>query len=378
MNGHSSRRKFLGQCAGLVAGGLGAGGLVDACHALPVDPAPIRAYRRGGMLYRRLGHTDLFISALSFGSHTNPTYRVATDYGSMLNDEGQARRDRHIAKALDQGVNMVDVYENAGQWQPMARMVKPKREKVLISICRQTDQLVSQHIDAAARLFGHVDLYRIYLGDGPRVDDSILEQWDAIRRARKTGKVRAIGVAVHLESMMLSALDELEGLDYIMFPYNFIHARADYSQFLPRAIEKGVGLIAIKPLAAGSIAKLDPRARPGSQPEDSRILLYKKANRPVLPAVVKKLTENLDRMPNESLCQAAMRFVYSRPFIATAMPGMFQEHELDENYAAILRHLELSRNENDALNAARRLSGAWGSTWLPRHYRWLDHCWRTS
>ena len=372
MNGHSSRRKFLGQCAGLLAGGL-----VGAPHAAAVDPEPIRAYRRGGMLYRRLGQTDLFLSALSFGSHTNPTYRVSTKYGSALNDEGQARRDRHIAKALDLGVNMVDVYENAGQWEPMARLAKPKRDKVLVSICRQTDQLVSQQIDDAARLFGHVDLYRIYVG-APRADESVLEHWDAMRRAKQMGKVRTIGIAVHLESMMLSALDELEGLDYIMFPYNFIHARADYSRFLPRAIDKGIGLIAIKPLAAGSIVKLDPRARPGSRPENPRILMYKQAYRPILPAVVKKLTASLERLPNESLCQAAMRFVYSRPFIATAMPGMFQEHELDDNYAAIQRHLELSRLESDALHTAHWLSRLWGATWLPRHYRWLDQCWRTS
>jgi aryl-alcohol dehydrogenase-like predicted oxidoreductase len=62
---------------------------------------------------------------------------------------------------------------------------------------------------------------------------------------------------------MLSAVRELEGIDYVMFPYNFIHARADYGQFLPEAARRGVGLIAIKPLAAGSIVKLDPRALGG-------------------------------------------------------------------------------------------------------------------
>jgi hypothetical protein len=56
---------------------------------------------------------------------------------------------------------------------------------------------------------------------------------------------------------------------------------------------------------------------------------------------------------------------------------MFQEHELDDNYKAIARHLELSRNERDVLNAAQDLSRACGPAWLPGHYRWLDRCWRT-
>ncbi len=360
----------------VLAGGLGGAGGVAAA-----TQPPFREFRRGGMLYRRLGQTDLFVSTLSFGSHTNPAYRVAAERGTALNEDGQALRDRHIAKAFDRGVNMVDVYENAGQWQPMAQTVRGRRDKVLVSICRQFSQFAGRHIDAAAGLFGHVDLYRIALNPGPDIDEKTFEDWDAIRRAKRMGKVRAIGVSLHDERKMVSCLKELEGLDFIMFPYNFIHARADYSEFLPKAIEQGVGLIAIKPLAAGSIAKLDPMARPGSTPEDPRVRLYKRGNRPVHPAVVEKLTRSLNRIPGESLCQAALRFVYSKPFITSAMPGMFQEQELDDNYDAISRHLELSHRlshtELNVLAAAQDLSRARGPGWLPSHYRWLDRCWRT-
>ncbi len=350
---------------------------IASSHALAGERSEtIREYRRGGMLYRRLGGTDLFVSALSFGSHINPAHRIGAKHGSTLDEKGQARRDRHIAKSMDYGVNMVDTYENAGQWQPMARLVRDRRDKMLISLCRQFPNFVGKNIDDAARLFGHVDLYRIYVGDGQGISDRILEDWDAMRKAKAAGKVRAIGISTHSERMMLSALDELEGLDYIMFPYNFIHARADYMEILPKAVKQQVGLIAIKPLAAGSIVKLDPKALPKSIPENARIQLYQNKYRPVLPAVVKKLTESLDRSPDETLCQAALRFVYSRSFITSAMPGMFQEHEVDENYAALQTHLKLSQNAGDALDAARKLCKVYGRDWLPPHYRWLDRRWR--
>ena len=372
MNQHVSRRQFIQQGAGWAA----AGGLIATGTPVMAANHPLREYRRGGMLYRRLGNTELFVSTLSFGSHTNPEFRVGAKHGSALSDQGQSHRDRHIAKAIDHGVNMVDVYENAGQWQPMADLVRNRRDKVLVSICRQFDIYPGRHIDLAARLFGYVDLYRIYVGDGLQVTEPILEDWDAMRRAKRMGKVRAIGISTHSESMMLSALDELEGLDYIMFPYNFIHARADYSEFLPKAMQRGVGLIAIKPLAAGSIVKLDPHAPPGSRPEQSNVVLYKRTARSMSSVVTEKLTESLDRLPNETLCQAALRFVYSRPFITSAMPGMFQQHEVENNLAAIENHLALSQNETDALDAARRLCRAHGPGWLPRHYRWLDQRWR--
>ncbi|MAD80013.1 MAG: hypothetical protein CMJ50_04100 [Planctomycetaceae bacterium] len=367
-----SRRELLrrGTSAALAAGMAGSPVLADE------RPGPIGEYRRGGMLYRRLGGTDLFVSALSFGSHINPAYRIGAKNGSTLNEEGQALRDRHIARAMDYGVNMVDTYENAGQWQPMAQLANNRHDKVLVSICRQFPNFVGKNIDDAVRLFGHVDLYRIYVGDGAGVGDSLLEDWDVMRKAKQAGKIRAIGISTHSERMMLSALDELEGLDYIMFPYNFIHARADYIDVLPKAIKQRVGLIAIKPLAAGSIVKLDPKAPQGSTPENTKIQLYQKKYRPVLPAVAEKLTESLNRLPDESLCQAALRFVYSRSFITSAMPGMFQEHELDDNYTALQRQLKLSHAERDVLDAARKLSNARGPGWLPAHYRWLDQRWR--
>ncbi|MBC8868898.1 MAG: aldo/keto reductase [Planctomycetes bacterium] len=367
-----SRRAFLLQSPGLA---LSAG--VAGSYATAADPPePIQEYSRGGMVYRRLGHSDLYVSLLSFGSHTNAAFKRRDKHGSDLTEKGQALRDRRIAKAFDLGVNMVDTYENAGQWNPMARLVRTRRDKVLVSICRQFPDFVGRNIEAAARLFGHVDLYRIYVGDGPAVSERTLEDWDVMRKAKTAGTVRAIGISTHSERMMLSALEELEGLDYIMFPYNFIHARADYSQFLPTAVKEVIGLIAIKPLAAGSIVKLDPRAHPESKAENPQTQLYRERNRAMLPAVVAKLTRSLNRLPDETLCQAALRFVYARSFITSAMPGMFQEHELTQNYDALKRHVELSQDERAALDAARTLSTVYGQNWLPPHYRWLDERWR--
>jgi aryl-alcohol dehydrogenase-like predicted oxidoreductase len=372
-----SRRFFLRQSAAALAALAAPLAPLSAIHGATQDVPAVREIRRGGMLYRRLGSTDVFVSALSFGSHTDPAFKRPAKHGSVLSAEGQARRDNQLARAFDSGVNLVDTYENAGQWEPVARVAKNRRDKVLVSVCRQFPMWVGENIDRAARLYGgHVDLYRIYVGDAPAVDNKILEDWDALRKAKEAGKVRAIGISTHSERMMLSALKELDGLDYIMFPYNFIHARADYSEFLPEAIRKNVGLIAIKPLAAGSIVKLDPSAKEGSKPEDERIQLYKGGNSQLLPAVAVELTRALKQVPGESLCQAALRFVYSRPFITAAMPGMFQDHEVEQNLVALRRHLELSRTERAALDAARRVQELQGASWLPSHYRWLDKTWR--
>jgi aryl-alcohol dehydrogenase-like predicted oxidoreductase len=359
-----SRRTFLAAAAGL-----------SGATAAPATVVPVAEIRRGGMIYRRLGQTDLYPSLLSFGSHTDPAYKKKAAHGSVLNEKGQSRRDHLLSHAFDLGVNMVDVYESEGQWEPVARVVKSRREKTLISVCRQFPMFVGDNIDRAARLYGYVDLYRIYLNDTAALTSTGLADWDVLRKAKQAGKVRAIGLSTHDEGLMTTALRELEGLDYIMFPYNFIHARADYAEFIPAAAAKGVGLIAIKPLAAGSIVKLDPRGNPGSRPERDFVQLYHTKYRPLHPAVVAELTKSLERLPDETLCQAALRFVYTRPFLTCAMPGMFEDHTLEDNIAGLRRHLELSREERAALGAAARAARATQGKWLSRQYGWLDKRW---
>lgn len=379
MSGELSRRRFLSATASLPLGaGLGMG-------ASPTDTAEpksaIREFRRGGMLYRRLGRTDMDISVLGFGSHTDSAFKVKARRGNVsyraLSDEGQARRDRQIARAFDLGVNVLDIYESEGQREPAARVVRPRRDKVLVSLCRQFPVFVGESIDQAAKLYGHVDLFRLILDreQGSELSGKILEDWDVLRKAKEVGKVRAIGISTHSEVVMGAVLEQLEGLDFVLFPYNFIHARAEYSDFLQRATRAGIGLIAMKPLAGGSIVQLDARARP-STPEKDRVQLFQSRYRPVLPAAIAELTKSLNRLPDETLCQAALRFVYSRPFIACAMTGTFQDQDLEENYAALTRQLGLSQDEMAVLDKASHFTKVRGPDWVAPQYRWLEEQWR--
>jgi aryl-alcohol dehydrogenase-like predicted oxidoreductase len=348
-----------------------AAGLLASRDRLAGEPQNVLEFRRGGMTYRRLGQTDLYPSLLAFGSHTDPADRVKAANGTVLTPAGQARRDRIVGHAFDLGVNLLDVYSSEGQWEPAARSMQSRRDKVLLSLANDVS---APEIDRACRLFGgYVDLYRFHTAE---IDGQALENWDVFRKAKEAGKIRAIGIATHVERTMVEALKELEGIDFLFFPYNFVHARADYSLFLPEAQRRGVGLIAMKPLASGSIMKLDPLARPGARPEFEALQLWQTNNRPVLPAAVAELTKTLGRLPDETLCMAAMRFVYSRPFVSAAITGMFEDRLLEDNYNALARYREMTRAEHAALAAARELAQLLDGKWLPDDYRWLEEQWR--
>lgn len=368
-----TRRRFV-QCAGV---GLAAAMLPRT--KLAAAPATATGeFRRGGMVYRPLGKTGLNVSLLAFGSHTDRAYKVRGGIRNALNEAGQARRDRQISLAMDLGVNLLDVYEHEGQWEPLAKLIKPKRDRVLVAGAYDNPEFIGRNIDRLAKLYGgHIDLYRIR-SETVTFDYKLLEQWDVLRRAKEAGKIRAIGIACHLEGPMMTALQELEGLDYLMLPYNFIHAKADYGQLLPIAAERSIGLIGMKPLAAGSIVTLDPRSQSETQPENSRIQLFNSAPgaRAILPAAVAELAKNLNQLPDESLPQAAMRYVYSKPFLSCTMAGMFDDQFVKDNHAALTRYDQLTRAEHAAFESARKLTQLTGAGWLPENYQWLEEQWR--
>jgi len=70
--------------------------------------------------------------------------------------------------------------------------------------------------------------------------------------------------------------------------------------------------------------------------------------RAILPAAVAELAKALNQLPDETLPQAAMRFVYSRPFLSSTMTGMFDDQFLMDNHAALLRYDQLTHEENAA------------------------------
>jgi len=365
MDSFLTRRDFLWKCsASLVAAGAGVARPSGLLAAAPTQ------FERGGMVYRRLGQTDLYPSLLSFGSHTDPVDRVPVGpEGTVLTPAGQARRDHIVAHAFDLGVNMLDIYADMGQWEPAARFIRGRRrDKILVSLAHE---ISAEKVDYGCSLYGHVDMYRFWT---PGMDTRTLQSWDVLRKAKEAGKVRAIGVSAHEERTLYEALIELEGIDYLFIPYNFIQARAGYSRFLPEAQRRGVGIVAMKPLSSGSVMKLDPLARPGAKAEYD-FLEWQGVNKPVLSSAVAELTKTLGRLPDETLCMAAMRFVYSCNFISTAIAGMFEERLLVDNYQALANYQHMGREEHAALDAARVVAKILDKSWLPPHYQWLQERW---
>ena len=138
------------------------------------------------------------------------------------------------------------------------------------------------------------DKRALYAGYLAKLDDD--HALEALLEAKAAGKIGHIGVTAHEVATFEMALD-MDWVETIMFPYNFVELQA--ADLIRKCAEKGKGFICMKPLAGGAIE-----------------------NAPL-----------------------AMRFIASNKDITVNIPGMASEDELKQNAAAACDPAPLSEEE---------------------------------
>jgi len=347
----------------------------------------------GSMEYRKLGDSDVKVSAIGLGTMT---------WGEQ-NTESEAHAQ--IDYALDQGVNLIDTAEMypvppkadtqgsteryIGSWlakHPGAR------EKIVLATkiagpARQPHN--PRHIRGEQNQFDranltealngslerlhtdYIDLYQLHWPDRstmtfgrptyPWIDDEytvpIEETLSILAEFVKAGKIRHIGVSNETPwgiSQFLRAAERL-GLPRIVSiqnPYSLLNRTFEtgLSEFSHR---ERIGLLAYSPLAFGWLSGKYER---GARPAGARITLYERFQRYSKPQAIQATSAYvaLARRYGLSPAQFALAFVNSRPFVTSNLIGATSLDQLRENIASIDVTLpEAAFAEIDALYEAQ-------------------------
>lgn len=249
----SSKRKSRRAALQLIGGGAAA---IGAQILLPkierVTAAPSKA--TGAIPRRKLGKTGAEVSIIGVGGY----------HLGAVGDEAEAIKIVHAA--LDAGVNFFDnawEYHDGKSEQWLGKALVGKRDKafVMTKVCthgRGKAEATKQLDQSLKRLkTDHIDLWQVHevvYDDDPAkhyAKDGVLE---ALTEAKKSGKVRFVGFTGHKSpELLLDMINRGYAFETIQLPLNPFdaHFNSFAGKVLPKAHEKGLGVIGMKPLCGG-------------------------------------------------------------------------------------------------------------------------------
>ncbi len=287
------------------------------------------------MEYRVLGRTGLKVSALGFGGSE-------TGYGAL----SVKAVEQILNTALDHGLNVIDAAECYGNGEEqIGRAVGARRNDfVLLTKCGHSDGLggpdwspamLERSIDRSLKRLrtDRVDVMQFHSCPASTLrDDRVI---GVLTRARDAGKTRFIGYsgdgadALHAVAMGI--------FDTLQISVSIADQEA-IGLVLPKARERGMGVIAKRPIA--NAAWLYNRLSVGgyARPYYDRL---------------KKLDYDFIRADRAGAVATALRFTLSVPGVHTAIVGTTKPERWAENAAYIARGA-LPAEQRDAIRARWR------------------------
>lgn len=233
-----SRRELLALAA--------AGAAAAAVHG--ADASESAESPASAMPRRPLGKTGAQVSILAFGGfHLIET--LPADAEQMLN------------YFLDCGGNFIETaisYDDSED--KIGRVVKTRRDECFLSTKthRRTKKQAAEDIDRSLKRLRTDHLDNLFIHNVRKQEDfdMVLSPDGAIaaaEEARQAGKLRFISVTGHNPEMLLSLLQAysfdavMEWINY----YDYFNFPIIYDKMIPYCREKGIGVIAMKPIADG-------------------------------------------------------------------------------------------------------------------------------
>ena len=328
-----TRREFLSNVVG--AGTLGAAG------AAP-DPRKTRSYNPD-MEYRRLGRTNLMISAVSLGGHWK---RIPYKPGT---EEFKKNRRDVVYACLEHGINYVDACSRS-EVLVYAEAVKGRREEIYFGfdstgardpkIAGSLEKL-KEGFDETLKASGldYVDLWRITIREHAtrNTPEEIENVVAALEWAKRTGRARFTGISTHHRPWIAEAVAKYPQLEVIVTPYAAGSKEKPVGSMFEAFRKYDVGFIGIKPFASGALfASQGVPDSPTKQEDDERARL-------------------------------ALRYVLCCDVLAAAIPGLITVDQVKNAAAAVRERRQFDEVESQRHRAA--IEAMWNR--LPPNYQWL-------
>ena len=274
------------------------------------------------MEQRRLGRTELQVSALGFG---------AWEIGWTPVEEGEAV-GKLLNHALDSGINFVDS-SAAYRWSEelIAKYIGHRRHEFLFATkcgsgrVQQPDGEWVQTLDYSAAAIApqierslqrlqtdYIDIMQLH---SPSLDDLVNgDGLDGLKRAQEQGKIRFVSLSADDEAAQQAV--EMGEFDTLQLSYNILHQEP--AKIIAAARAKDMGIIIKEPIATAMYEAPRPEG------EASK---WDLAQQRLAPSVIGDLPR----------VEASLRWLFNNADVHTAIVGTTNIDHLNENVASAER-----------------------------------------
>jgi aryl-alcohol dehydrogenase-like predicted oxidoreductase len=305
------------------------------------------------MQHRKLGHSDLAVSALGLGCMGMSEFYGVTD---------DAESVATIHRAVDLGVNFLDtadMYGSGANEELVGRAIKGRRTSVVLATkfgnvrgpkgeflgVRGTPEYVKSACEASLKRLGveTIDLYYQHRVD-PNV--AIEETVGAMAELVAAGKVRYLGLSEAAPATIRRA-HATHPISALQTEYS-LWSREPEDEILPTVRELGISFVAYSPLGrgflSGNFTSIEDFPADDYRRFAPRFAGENFARNLDLVREVERIAESKGCTPS----QVALAWLLSRGEDVVPIPGTKRRRYLEENVGALQVHLseaELARIE---------------------------------
>ena len=356
-----TRRRFMRDSAMTAAGlavGLGAAAVQSASADEVIRKTP--SYNPD-MEYRRLGKTNLWVSAVCLGGHWKrvdkmvPGVFASKKWLSAKLDSDGFKKNRWdvVTRCIESGINYVD----ACTWQEVvtySRALTGRRDKMYLGFSWYQEEMRKQNFRTTKALLGtldkgmreakldYVDVWRITMlsQSGRHTESEVDEMMRALEEARKQGKVRFTGLSSHDRKHIKWMIETYPTVvQVVCTPYTARRKVLPTDSVFDAVKKHDVGVFGIKPFANNSLFKGDSSPNSPHAEQDDR------------------------------LARMAIRHILCNSALTAPIPGMINTHQVDNVVKAVKERRQLDVAEAEELEKA--MDQAWAK--LPANYQWLKN-----
>ncbi|NGZ76289.1 aldo/keto reductase [Saccharibacillus alkalitolerans] len=297
------------------------------------------------MNYRQLGDTDLRISEVSFG-----TWAIGGDWGNSSDEEAL----RGLRRAMEEGVNFfdtADVYGGGHAEKLLSEATKGHEDDIHVAtkFCRAGDihdpatyseEAVRRYCEDSLKRLNRerIDLYQIHCPPTEILKDGSV--FGVLDKLKEEGKIRHYGVSVETVEQGMLCLN-VPGVSALQVIFNLLR-QTPAEELLPKAAEKGAGILVRLPLASGlltgkftkesTFAENDHRNFNANGEQFNVGETF--AGLPFEKGV--ELADELRWIAEGrgDMARASMRWILDQPGVSTIIPGFKNVRQVEDNLEA--------------------------------------------